>query len=125
MSTQEGMKAKMDIHQENMEATIHSIRSELEEIIKNWVKDVLFCVYKKTQGVHKELTEKIDVTQVDLQAVKASIYTWTGSLGGDIMDTKDFHEATSNTRNNLHEELDLMFQVKAQAIKAEIRISEE
>jgi hypothetical protein len=29
----EEMKAKMDIHQERMEAAIHSIRSELEEAI--------------------------------------------------------------------------------------------
>jgi hypothetical protein len=31
------MKAKMDIHQEKMEATIHTIRSELEELIKHWM----------------------------------------------------------------------------------------
>jgi hypothetical protein len=31
---QEEMKAKKDIHQEKMEAAIHSIRSELEETIK-------------------------------------------------------------------------------------------
>jgi hypothetical protein len=45
--------------------------------------------------------EKIDVTQMDLQAVEASIDTWIGSLGSDKMDTKDFHEATANRRNSL------------------------
>jgi hypothetical protein len=35
------MKAKMDIHQEKMEATMHSIRSKLEETIEHRVDDVL------------------------------------------------------------------------------------
>jgi hypothetical protein len=34
VSIQEDMKAKMDIHQEKMEAAIHSIWSELEEALK-------------------------------------------------------------------------------------------
>jgi glutamine synthetase type III len=63
---------------------------------------------------------------VDLQAVKTSINTWTRSLKGDIMDTKkDFHRSIENTRNNLHEELDLMIQVKEQTVKTEIRINQE
>jgi hypothetical protein len=72
MSSQEKMKAKMDIHQEKMEATSHSIRPELEETIRDRVEDVLLCVNRKTQSLQKELTEKIDETQMDLQAVKAS-----------------------------------------------------
>jgi hypothetical protein len=64
---------------------------------------------------------------VNIQTVKTSIDTWTRSLKGDIMDTnKDFfHEATVNTRNNLHEELGLMFQVEVQTTKAEIRVNQE
>jgi hypothetical protein len=89
------------------------------------VEDFLFYVDQKTQGLHKELMEKIDVTQVDLQAVNVSIDTWARCLGGDRTETKDFHEATANVRNDLHKELNLMFQVKAQAVKAEIRISKE
>jgi hypothetical protein len=120
------MKAKMDILQEKMEAAIHSNWSELEENIKHWVEDVLLCVNQKTQGLRKEVTEKIDVTQVALQVAKTSIDTWTRSLKGDITDTKkDFHEATANTWNNLHEELNLMLHVKAQTVEAEIRISQE
>jgi hypothetical protein len=63
--------------------------------------------------------------QVDLQAVKTSIDMWTGSLKDDITDAKDFHEAITNTRNDLHEELGLMLQVEAHITKAEIRINQE
>jgi hypothetical protein len=73
------MKTKMDIHQEKMEASIHSIRTELEETVKHRVDDVLSCVDQKTQGLPKELCEKIDETQ-DLQAVRASLDTRTKSL---------------------------------------------
>jgi hypothetical protein len=37
----EEKKARMDIHQEKMEAAIHFIRSELEETIKHRVDDIL------------------------------------------------------------------------------------
>jgi hypothetical protein len=125
VSTQEEMKAEMDIHQEKMEAAIHSIRSELEETTKHRVEDILLCVGQKTQDLCKEFIEKIDETQVDLQAVKVSIDTWTRSLKGDIMDTrKDFHKAIENTRNDLHEGLDIMFQVEVQTRKAE-KINQE
>jgi hypothetical protein len=69
-STQEEMKARMDIHQEKMEAAIHSIWSELEETIKHRVEDVLSCVDQKTPGLRKELTEKIDETWVALAGLK-------------------------------------------------------
>jgi hypothetical protein len=63
---------------------------------------------------------------VDLQAVKASISVWTWNLKGDIMDTKkNFDEAIVNMRNGLHRELNLMFQVEAKTMKAEIRTSQE
>jgi hypothetical protein len=67
------MKAKMDILQERMKATIHSVRSEFEEIIKHQVKDILSGVNQMTQGLHKKLNEQVDATQVDLQAVKSPI----------------------------------------------------
>jgi hypothetical protein len=62
----------MDKHQEKMEAATQFIRSELE-VIKHRVEDVLSCVDQKKQGLRKELTEKIEETQVDLQAVKTSV----------------------------------------------------
>jgi predicted nuclease with TOPRIM domain len=49
-------QAKMDIHQEKMEATIHSIWPALEETNRHRVEDVLLCVNQKTQGLYKELT---------------------------------------------------------------------
>jgi hypothetical protein len=101
VSAQEDMKVKMDIHQEKMEATIHSIRSNLEETTKHWVEDVLSCV------LCKELTEKIDETQVNLLAVKTSLDTRTKSL----------QETLADTKIDLHEE--------AWTMKAEIRINQE
>jgi hypothetical protein len=65
-STQEEMKAKMDIHQVKMEAAIHSIRSEFEETMKHWGEVVLACVDQRTQALRKELNVKIDETQVDV-----------------------------------------------------------
>jgi uncharacterized protein YydD (DUF2326 family) len=94
--------------QEKTEATIHSIWSELEETIKHQMEDIQACVDQMMQGFRKELTENIDEMQVDLQAVKMSLYTWTKNLQESIVDM----------RNNLHEELGLMLQVKAQTMKA-------
>jgi hypothetical protein len=62
----------MDTYQEKMEATIHSIQSQLEETLKHQVEDILSCVDLKTLGLHKEMTEKTDEKQVDLQAVNMS-----------------------------------------------------
>jgi hypothetical protein len=90
------------------------------------VEDVLACVNQKTQGLYKELNKKIDEMQVDLQAVKTSNDTETGSLKDNITVTKkDLQEATANTRNDLQEALSLMFLVEAQTTKAEIRTNEE
>jgi hypothetical protein len=51
---------QMDMHQEKMEATLHSIPSEQEETITHRVEDVLSYVDQKTQSVRKELNEKIN-----------------------------------------------------------------
>jgi hypothetical protein len=106
-STQEEMKAKIDIRQKKMEAAIHSIWSGLEETIKCRVEDALSCVGRKTQGHRKELTEKIDETQVGLQAIRTSVDTRTKSIPETITDT----------REHLHQELSLMIQVKTQMTK--------
>jgi hypothetical protein len=71
------MKAKLDTHQEKMEAAIHSIWSKLEETVKHRVKDLLSCVNQKMQGINRELTENIDETHVDLQAIK-TIHRYVG-----------------------------------------------
>jgi hypothetical protein len=59
------------------------------------VEDVLSCVDQKTQVLHRELTEKIDETQVDLPAAKTSIVTWTRSLKGDVTDVEGFSQGHS------------------------------
>jgi hypothetical protein len=83
------MKAEMDIQQQKMEATIHSIRSELKETIKHRVEDVLSCVEQKMQGIRKELTKKIDETQVDLT---------------DSKDVHQYMDRESQGRYNGHKE---------------------
>jgi hypothetical protein len=82
-ANQETMDAKIDADQEKLGAAVYSIRSELEETVKHWVEDFLLCVDQKTH--------------LDLEAVK-----------GDITDT---NKAIQDTRNSLHIELDIMFQV--------------
>jgi hypothetical protein len=47
----------LDIQQEMMEVTIHSICSEFEETIKYQMKDALSC-RSKDAGLRKELIEK-------------------------------------------------------------------
>jgi hypothetical protein len=65
-ANQETVDARIDANQEKMEAATHSIRSKLEETTRCQVEDVLSCVDQKTWGLHKELTEKMDETQLDL-----------------------------------------------------------
>jgi hypothetical protein len=55
----------------------------------------------------KELTKKIDETQVDLWAIKTSVDTRTKSL----------LETTTYTKEYLHEELDLIIQVETQMMR--------
>jgi hypothetical protein len=118
LTTQAEMKAKMDILQVRMKATVHSVQSKFEETVKHRVEDILSGVVQMTQGLQMKLNEKINETQVDLQAVKAPIDMWTWSLNNEIMDKKkDFHKAIANTRNDLHEELGLMIHGKAQMTK--------
>jgi hypothetical protein len=93
LSNQEDMEAKMDIYQEKIEAAIHFIRSELEETIKHSAEDVLLCVDQKTQGLCKELAEKIEDTQVDLQAVKVSLNTQMKSLQETVADKRPSRRA--------------------------------
>jgi Mg-chelatase subunit ChlI len=71
LTTQAEMKAMMDTLQGRMEATIHSVRSKLEEIIKHRVGNILSDVDQTTQGLHKKLNEKPDETQVDLTGSKS------------------------------------------------------
>jgi hypothetical protein len=87
------MEYTMKCSLEETEAEISSIWSELEETIKHRLEDVLSCIDQKTQGIRKELTEKIAETQVDLLTLKSSVNTKTKSL----------QETLADTRNDLHE----------------------
>lgn len=67
------------------------------------------------QCLCKELTEKFDEKQMDLQAAKMSLDTQTISP----------QETQGDMRNDLHDELGLMLQVKVEITKAEISIFQE
>jgi hypothetical protein len=94
-----------------MEAVIHFIWFELEETVKHWVEDVLSCVDQKMWYLRWEPTEKIDETQVDLQVVKTSF----------VMRMKNLQETLADTGNCCHKQIDLILQVEAQTMKAEIK----
>jgi hypothetical protein len=66
------------------------------------VEEVLSCVDQETQGLRKELTENIDETQVDLQAIRISV----------DMRTKSLLETITDIREHFHGELGLMLQVE-------------
>jgi hypothetical protein len=55
-----------------------------------------------------------------------SIGMWAGSLKSDITDTKkDFYNAMANTRNDLHDKLNLMIQGEAQMMKTLIDTTQQ
>jgi hypothetical protein len=82
------IQVKVDSDQEETKFAINSIQTELEETMKPLVDDVLAYVGQRTQALRKELIE-IDETQVDLQAVKTSLDTWTKSFQENQGDTKN------------------------------------
>jgi hypothetical protein len=75
--------------------------------MKYRVEDVLACVDQKTQGLSKEVTEKIDETHVDLQAIRSSV----------DMRTKSLLETIKDAREHLHKELGPMIQGETQMTK--------
>jgi RNase adaptor protein for sRNA GlmZ degradation len=74
------------------------------ETIKHRVEDVLSCADQKTQDLLKQMVEKINESQVDLQAIRTSVDTREKSL----------FETITDTREHLHEELGLTIQGEAQ-----------
>jgi hypothetical protein len=50
--------------QENLETAIISIQSQLEETIKKWVEDVLFCVDQWMECLCEELNMGIEGKQL-------------------------------------------------------------
>jgi hypothetical protein len=90
--------------QEETKAATNSDRSELVETMKHRVQGVLSCADQKTQGLLTQMTERINETQVDLQAIRTYF---------DIRENSLF-ETITDTREHLHEELGLMIQDEAQ-----------
>lgn len=64
------IQEKVGSDQEETKAMINSVWTELEETMKHLVEDILAYVGQRIQGHRKELIEKIDEMQVDLEAVK-------------------------------------------------------
>jgi hypothetical protein len=98
--------SKMVIHQEKMEAAIHSIRSELEKTNIRWKMSCHALTTRRrasTRNCLRRLTK-----QVDLQAVKMSLDTRTKSL----------QETLATTKSNFRTELNLLH-IEAQATRAE------
>lgn len=57
------------------------------------MQDFVSCVDQMMQGHRKELNDMIDETQVDIQAVKTSLDTWTKYLQETITEPgNDLHE---------------------------------
>jgi hypothetical protein len=71
-ASQAERNAKGEAHQEKADAkigtSIHSVRSDLDETIQRRMEDVLLRLDHKTQGLHTELSEGNEKTQVELQA---------------------------------------------------------
>jgi pyrimidine operon attenuation protein/uracil phosphoribosyltransferase len=95
------MEATIKCSQEQMKSAINSIQAELEETMKHWVEDELVCVDQRTQCLYKELNEKINETQVVLQAVKKSLDSRK----------KNLQKSLADARKDVQGKLSLMFQV--------------
>jgi hypothetical protein len=66
------LKAKIDLKLKKMSEEIHSIRSELGETSQHLIKNIMTCVNHVTKSLQKEMTERIEKTRVELQAVEMS-----------------------------------------------------
>jgi hypothetical protein len=97
---QEDMLARMreDIKssQAEMKSTVCAIRSILEETIKQELKDFLLYVNQETQNLHRELTETIGITQVELQGVELPLDKRIRDVEEKILSIKEY--ITSNDR---------------------------
>jgi uncharacterized secreted protein with C-terminal beta-propeller domain len=67
----EANQAKTNAKLKEMSEEILSIRSELEENIQHRIENVMTRVNHLTRSLQKEMTERIEKTQVDLQAMQS------------------------------------------------------
>jgi formamidopyrimidine-DNA glycosylase len=84
-SNQEEMKAAVWTSQAKTEGIISSIRSRLEETMKNRMEDAMLSVYQRTKGLREECNGKIEESRLGLCAV-------TSSLIADTMIFTSVHE---------------------------------
>jgi hypothetical protein len=98
--------SKCDLREDGGRNTIHPVR--VGEGHQTSVEDVLSRVDQKKQGLRKELTEKIDETQVNLETIRMSVDT----------QTKNLLETITDTTERLHETLGLLTQVETQINKS-------
>jgi hypothetical protein len=69
---QQHMQEMIRTNQAKKEATIHSMQSELDETIRHRIENVITCLTTR-YSLQKELTEKIDKTQVELKGTKTTL----------------------------------------------------
>jgi hypothetical protein len=116
-SGQAEMRSAFSAMEEKMEAAIHSIRSELEDV-NHW-----------TQSLQKELTEKIDKTQVELQEVEVSLSAQERKLQDDLATIRSDHlrdydlthvmiQATFNGTRSAIEATKREFQARLEVVEA-------
>jgi hypothetical protein len=67
------MQPRKDVSPGKGQDRIHSMWSDLEQTIQKRMEVVLLCVYHNMQSVHKELTERTEETQVELQTVEVHL----------------------------------------------------
>jgi predicted component of type VI protein secretion system len=93
---QEHIQDIIRTNQEKMEAMVHSMRSELDETIQHQIKNIMTHVNCKTQSLQKELTKKIEKTQVELQAVEVFLNTQARKLEEDLATIRSSHPRNYN-----------------------------
>jgi translation initiation factor 2 alpha subunit (eIF-2alpha) len=71
-----------------MKAAMQSMRSELDEIIRQRVENVMTSVNRETKEIQKRLTERIENTQVELQAAEVSVDTQARKLQENLEDIR-------------------------------------
>jgi hypothetical protein len=87
MAGQEMMEALMDLYQQNVENTISSILSQLEETIKNWM-DILVTVNEWTKASTKN-SKGLKETELRSELLITSLHTQNKGLCEEIPDTKE------------------------------------
>jgi hypothetical protein len=78
------MEAMMKLQSRRDKTIIDSTKLKLNETVKHQVKNILTYIYQRLYVIYMEHSEKIEQTQLGLQAV----ITQTWNLHEDLLDTK-------------------------------------